>query len=147
MNIIRKHEGVIVREPQTTRPSATSLALSAVLVIECSLVAWLTILLIIDLVTTPSRLLASSLALLVIAILTIAWIAVTVIGALLGRSWSRSSSVTIQLVVLAVALGSFQGIVLEPLAGFPLLVLTLAGGALALFSVPRGSITRESDQD
>ena len=143
MNMIRKHEGGIVHASRATRHSVSSRALAAVLVIEGGLVAWLTILLVVDLAVTPQRSIASSLALLVLAVLSLVWIAATVIGTLRGHAWSRASSVTIQLIVLAVSLGSFEGIVLQPIAGVPLLVLTLAGVALALFSVPPHSHSDE----
>ena len=74
----------------------------------------------------------SGIALLVIAVLCAVWIVLTAVAAARKRSWMRASSVTWHLLVLAVAVGCFTGVAAVPAAGWPLLVIGVAGIALVL---------------
>lgn len=114
------------------RRPLSMILLSILLGVEAALAAWLTIALLIDIITAGASSTISAIALLVLALLALAWVGGTLLGAVRLRSWSRSSAVTIQLMVLAFAVGSFEGIILSDLAGFPLLFLALAGVVLAL---------------
>jgi hypothetical protein len=84
----------------------------------------------------------SGVALLVIAALSTVWIVVTAVAAARKRSWMRASSVTWHLLVLAVAVGCFTGVAAAPAAGWPLLVVGVAGIGLVLSP----SVTRVTAQ-
>ena len=68
----------------------------------------------------------------VLAILAAVWLIVTAVSTLRARSWIRASAVTWQVLQIAVAIGSFQGLYARPDLGWALLVPALVGIGLAL---------------
>lgn len=77
-------------------------------------------------------------SLFVSAILCCVWVAATLVGAIRRRgSWVRGSAVTIHVLLLAAAMGVFQGILGTPAIGALLLVLAVAGFAAAILVGPK----------
>ena len=122
------------------------IALAVLLFLEAvgaiALVVWL----IAELVSAGPESYASGVALLVLAVLAAVWIAFTAVSTLRLKSWVRASAVTWQVLQIAVAIGSFQGLFARPDLGWALLVPALAGIALALSpSVARATTRNRPD--
>lgn len=117
--------------PSGRRP-VPLVALAVLLFLEAAglvvLVAWL----VLELITVGPQSFASAVAILVLALLATAWLIVTAVSTLRARSWIRASAVTWQVLQIAVAIGSFQGLYARPDLGWALLVPALVGIGLAL---------------
>ena len=125
-----------------------AIALAVLLFIEAAgaiaLVVWLAF----ELVTAGSQSYASGVALLVLAVLAAVWIGFTAVSTLRLKSWVRASAVTWQVLQIAVAIGSFQGLYARPDLGWALLVPALLGIGLALSpSVVRATTRNKSEHD
>ncbi|MCW2571411.1 MAG: hypothetical protein JWO88_1469 [Frankiales bacterium] len=116
------------------------LALEAVLVVAVA--AWL----LIDLLTVRPESYPSAVAITVLAFLAAAWVGATVVGLLRRRSWARASTVTIQILMLAVAVGCFQGLYARPDLGWALLVPAVVAGVLAVMPSVVQATTRNTEQ-
>ncbi|MFC4223760.1 hypothetical protein [Lysinibacter cavernae] len=82
-----------------------------------------------ELFTEQPDSMASAIALFVLIVLGTVWVAATAVGVARSASWARGSAVTIQILQLAIAFGSFQGgEFAQPLVGWVLLIS--AGSAL-----------------
>lgn len=114
-----------------TRPPLL-IALAVLLFLEGVLVAGLTVWLLIELFTVSPSSLADAVAFVVLVALTAVWVIATAIGALQARSWARASAVTIQILQIAIAVGSFQGLYARADLGWALLVPAVIGVVLAL---------------
>lgn len=124
------------------------IALAVLLFIEAAgalaLVVWLAF----ELVTASPESYASGVALLVLAVLAAVWIAFTAVSTLRLKSWVRASAVTWQVLQIAVAIGSFQGLYARPDLGWALIVPALAGIGLALSpSVVRATTRNMPEHD
>ncbi|GAA3589513.1 hypothetical protein GCM10022198_11780 [Klugiella xanthotipulae] len=109
------------------RPFSLLVALLALQ--TCALVAasaWYTF----ELFTASPDSLGQALFLYALILLSTLWVAVTTWGVYRETSWSRGSAVTIQILQIAIAVGSFQGLYAQPVVGWILLVS--AGTALIL---------------
>ncbi len=93
--------------------------------------AWL----VLELITATPTSLASALAILVLALIAAAWVTAIAINSLRRRTWIRGAALTWQLVQIAVAVGSFQGLYARADLGWALLLPSLA--VLALLFIPR----------
>jgi hypothetical protein len=123
-----------------TRPPAL-LALAVILFLEAALVAGLAVWLLIDLLTLTPEYLTTAIAIFVLTALAAIWVIVTAIGVLRRRAWARASTVTIQILQIAVAVGCFQGLVARPDLGWALLIPAIVAGVLALTpSVVRATV-------
>jgi hypothetical protein len=122
------------------------IALAVLLFLEAALVIALTVWLLVDLLTETPQSFASAVAIFVLVALAAVWVTGTAIAALRGRSWSRASAVTIQILQIAVAVGSFQGIFARPDLGWALLVPALVGVVLALSPQVVRATTRNTTQ-
>ncbi|HEV7949780.1 MAG TPA: hypothetical protein VGP24_08435 [Glaciihabitans sp.] len=110
-------------------------ALAGILFAECALVGAATVYLIIEiLVDTPASM-ASAIALTVCAAIATVWVAAIAIHTLKGQPWIRGAAVVWQILQIAVAVGSFQGIFPRPDIGWMLLIPSLAVLVL-LFTKP-----------
>ncbi|WP_025155510.1 hypothetical protein [Leifsonia aquatica] len=128
-----------------TRPPAL-LALAVILFLEAALVTVLAVWLLIDLLTLTPEYLTTAIAIFVLTALAAVWVIVTAAGILRRRAWARASTVTIQILQIAVAVGCFQGLVARPDLGWALLVPALVAGVLALTpSVVRATV-RNTEQ-
>ena len=66
-------------------------------------------------------------------VLSCVWIAATLLGTIRRKgTWVRGSAVTIHILMLAAALGVFQGLLGTPAVGATLLVLAIVGFASAI---------------
>ncbi|WP_313541081.1 hypothetical protein [Leifsonia aquatica] len=128
-----------------TRPPAL-LALAVILFLEAALVTGLAVWLLIDLLTLTPEYLTTAIAIFVLTALAAIWVIVTAIGVLRRRAWARASTVTIQILQIAVAVGCFQGLVARPDLGWALLIPAIVAGVLALTpSVVRATV-RNTEQ-
>ncbi|OJX73885.1 MAG: hypothetical protein BGO91_16740 [Leifsonia sp. 71-9] len=128
-----------------TRPPAL-LALAVILFLEAALVTGLAVWLLIDLLTLTPEYLTTAIAIFVLTALAAVWVIVTAVGILRKRAWARASTVTIQILQIAVAVGCFQGLVARPDLGWALLIPAIVAGVLALTpSVVRATV-RNTEQ-
>ncbi|WP_434316749.1 hypothetical protein [Leifsonia sp. P73] len=91
----------------------------------------------------------TAVAITILVALGAAWLIVTLVGILRLHAWARASTVTIQILMIAVAVGSFEGLVARPDVGWALLVPAVVAGVLALApSVVRATARSvETDED
>ncbi|MFF1571863.1 hypothetical protein ACFVWR_03890 [Leifsonia sp. NPDC058292] len=138
----------IVPAPERRSSSRPPLliALAVVLFLESALVVSLTVWLLIDLLTVTPQSFASAIAIFVLVAIAAAWVVGTSIAVLRGQSWSRASAVTIQILQIAIAVGSFQGIFARPDLGWALLVPAVVGVILALSPQVIRATTRNTTQ-
>ena len=128
------------------RPRHALVGLLAVLVFaECALLSVATIYLIVELLTATPDSLASALALTVLAAIAAVWIGFIGANVLRGRAWTRGAATVVQVLLGAVAIGCFQGVLAQPAIGWLLLIPALVVLFL-LFTPPvvRALATRES---
>jgi hypothetical protein len=117
-----------------------------ILFLEALLVIGVAVWLLIELLTVVPESYPSAIAILVLVAIAAVWVAATAIAALQGRGWSRASAVTIQILQIAVAVGSFQGLYARPDLGWALLVPALAGIVLVLTPQVVKATTRNTTQ-
>ena len=103
------------------RPRAL-LILAALLWAEAALLWSAVVWLVLELITATPTSLASALAILVLVLIAAAWVTAIAINSLRRRTWIRGAAVTWQLVQVAVAVGSFQGLYARPDLGWALLL-------------------------
>ena len=108
-------------------------ALAAVLFLEAALLALLAGYLVFELVTEVPTSLGSALAILVFVLISSAWLIAMAVGTLRAQSWVRAAALTWQVLQIAVAVGSFQGLFARSDIGWVLLFHALVVIAL-LFS-------------
>jgi hypothetical protein len=130
---------------ESTRPPLL-IALAAILFLEALLVIGVAVWLLIELLTVVPESYPSAIAIFVLVAIAAVWVAATAIAALQGRGWSRASAVTIQILQIAVAVGSFQGLYARPDLGWALLVPALAGIVLVLTPQVVKATTRNTTQ-
>lgn len=130
------------REPRSSgsRPLGL-LVLIAVLALETLAVAAIAIWLILELLTTQADTLGGGIAIVVLALIAVGWAAATTLGAVRRRHWMRASALTMQLVLMAVALGAFQGQYAVPDIGWALLAPAVVA-VVALFLPSVVAVTR-----
>jgi hypothetical protein len=110
------------------------LVLAAVLYLECALLAVITAYLVVELVVDRPDSYATAIAIIVLSALATVWLGVLAFHTLLGRSWIRAGVVVWQLLQVAVAATSFQGLFARPDVGWALLVPAVL--ALVLLFTP-----------
>ncbi|WP_258046168.1 hypothetical protein [Leifsonia shinshuensis] len=119
-------------EPARSRPPLL-VALAVILTLEALLVTGLAVWLLYELLTTTPYSYTTSVAITVLVALGAAWLILTLVGILRLHAWARASTVTIQILMIAVAVGSFQGLIGGgPAIGWALLVPAVLAGVLAL---------------
>ncbi|AZZ57389.1 hypothetical protein [Rathayibacter iranicus] len=130
------------RRPRTTgvRPVGL-LILIAVLALETLAVAALAIWLVVELLTTAADTPDGGIAIIVLALIALGWAVATTLGAVRRRGWMRGSALTMQLVVMAIALGAFQGQYAVPDIGWALLAPALVA-TVTLFLPSVVAVTR-----
>lgn len=116
------------RRPPQLRALAAAIGLEAV-----GLVA-LTGVLIVDLFIARADSFVSAVALTAVTAIGAAWLVVMALHTLKGRSWIRAAAVTVQILLIALAIGSFQGIFARPDIGW--LLLAPAAVVLVLLFTP-----------
>nr|WP_218881750.1 hypothetical protein [Leifsonia shinshuensis] len=122
------------------------IALAVILALEAALVTGLAVWLLYELLTTTTRSYTTAVAITILVALGAAWLIATLVGILRLHAWARASIVTIQILMIAVAVGSFQGLVGGPDVGWALLVPAVIAGVLALApSVVRATGRRNTE--
>ena len=111
-------------EDQTKRssrhPAVT--ALVAVLLVEAAALAAAAVYLVVELlVATPSSV-ASAVGITVIVAAGAVWVAFIAVGVLRAQAWTRAAVIVVQVLVGAIAIGSFQGPAPRPDLGVILLI-------------------------
>lgn len=125
-----------VSEPRATgRRHPFVLALIALVGAECALLAVATIYLVIEIITAPASSVVSAVALTALTAIAAVWLFVITVNIARGRAWTRGATVVWQVLQIAVAIGSFQGLFARPDIGWLLLVPSLVVLGL-LFSKP-----------
>lgn len=118
------------RSPESHPPVGDSAAsrhptvrvLVGLLVLEAAGVAAAAVYLVVELLIAPADSAISGIALAVVAVIAAIWIAVIAVNVLRGNAWVRGASIVVQVLIGAVAIGSFQGEAALPAVGVALLV-------------------------
>lgn len=140
--------GLPASDPSRSRPPLL-IALAVILTLEALLVTGLAVWLLFELLTTTPQSYTTAVAITILVVLGAAWLILTLVGILRLHAWARASTVTIQILMIAVAVGSFEGLVARPDLGWALLVPAVIAGVLALApSVVRATARpAEADED
>ena len=85
-------------------------ALAVVLFFEAAVLSFVAGVLVYDLVAEVPTSFASAVGILILVVIAAVWLVVVGFGALRARPWVRAAALTWQVLQLAVAIGSFQGI-------------------------------------
>ena len=86
------------------------LLLAAVLFLEAAALAAATVVLIFELLVARPDSFASAVALTVCAAIATVWVFLIALKSLRGRAWIRGAAIVVQVLIGALALGSFQGL-------------------------------------
>lgn len=130
-----------------SRPPAL-IVLAVILFLEAALVTGLAGWLLVELLTVTPESFATAIAIFILTLLAAIWVIITAAGILRRRGWARASTVTIQILQIAVAVGCFQGLVARPDLGWALLIPALVAGVLALTpSVVRATVRNTEQHD
>ncbi len=106
---------------RSSRPPAVT-ALVAVLLVEAAALAAAAVYLVVELlVATPSSV-ASAVGITVIVAAGAVWVAFIAVGVLRAQAWTRAAVIVVQVLVGAIAIGSFQGPAPRPDLGVILLI-------------------------
>ncbi len=97
-------------------------ALAAVLFVEAALLGLLAGFLVYELVTEVPASLGSAIGILVLVVIAAGWLVAVGVGALHAKPWVRAAALTWQVLQLAVAFGSFQGLFARDDIGWILLI-------------------------
>jgi hypothetical protein len=135
VNARSDHSGDNGNQPGAARRSRAVLLLAAILYAEAALLWVAVVWLILELLTATPTSLATALAILVLVLIAATWVTAIAVNSLRHRSWIRGAAVTWQLVQIAVAIGSFQGLYARPDLGWALLLPSVV--VLALLFRPR----------
>lgn len=128
-------------DPDRPARPALLVVLTVILALEAALVVGVAAWLLIELLTQKPQSYPSAVAIVVLVFLAAAWLIATVVGVARRRPWARASTLTIQILQLAVAVGCFQGLYARPDLGWALLVPALVAGVLAVSpAVVRASV-------
>lgn len=139
--------GLPAPDPVRSRPPLL-IVLAVILTLEGLLVTGLVLWLLYELLTTTPHSYTTSVAITILVALAAAWLIVTLTGVLRLHAWARASTVTIQILMIAVAVGSFEGLVGgSPGIGWALLVPAVVAGVLALAPSVVRATARPVDAD
>ncbi len=130
-----------MNEPRTSHRPFLLVALSALLFLECALLVAVSVYLMFELLVASPGSSASGIAILVLAVVAAIWLGTMAVHTLLGRPWIRGAAVVWQVLQIAIAAGSFQGLFARPDVGWLLLVPAILALVL-LFTPPVIAATR-----
>jgi hypothetical protein len=119
--------------------------LAAVLFLEAAALAVVTIGLVVELLVDRPDSFVSAVGLIVCAAIAATWVTAIAINSLRGRAWIRGASIVVQVLIAAVALGSFQGILPRADIGW-LLLIPAIGVLVLLFTTPVLAETSRRDE-
>ncbi len=135
-------------EPTVTTPSlpVSVRVLAVLLALEALALAATTIFLIVELIVAPADSALSAVLLTLIVAIATVWVGFIVAGLLRGRAWTRAATVVVQVLFIAVALGSLQGTGARPDIAAALLVPAIACLVL-LFTKSTIAATRDRGEE
>ena len=122
MNSRSEHSGGDEKQGGTVRRPRAVVLLAAILYAEAGLLWAAVVWLILELLTATPTSLATAVAVLVLVLIAATWVTAIAVNSLRRRSWIRSAAVTWQVLQIAVAVGSFQGLYARPDLGWALLL-------------------------
>lgn len=108
------------------RRSRSITAFAALLWLEAAGIAAATVYLGIEIITAPANSIPSAIALTAVAAIAAIWVAVIAVNVVRGNAWVRGASIVVQVLLIAIAVGSFQGQGAVPGIGVALLVPAIA---------------------
>ena len=111
------------------------LLLAGVLFLEATALIAATVYLVVELLVARPDSVASAIALTVCVAIAAAWVTTIAVNTLRGRAWIRGAAIVVQVLIAAVALGSFQGVLPRADIGWILLIPAIAVVVL-LFTKP-----------
>ena len=109
--------------------------LAAIIFVECAALVAAVVFLVVELLIATPDSAVSAIALAVVTALAAVWVGAIGIHTLRGNAWIRGAAITVQVLLIAIAIGSFQGFVLRPDIGWILLLPAIAVIVL-LFTKP-----------
>lgn len=113
--------GPVASEP-TGRRSALHVLLVVLVGAEAVALTGAAVFLLWELIVDVPTSYATAVAILVITVIAAVWLTAVTVGLWRGRGWARGGAMFWQLVQLAIALGSFQGVFARPDIGWFLVV-------------------------
>jgi hypothetical protein len=111
------------------------LLLAGVLFLEATALAAATVYLVVELMVDRPDSFVSAVALTVCVAIAAVWVGTIAVNTLRGRAWIRGAAIVVQVLIAAVALGSFQGVLPRADIGWLLLIPAIAVMVL-LFTKP-----------
>ena len=111
------------------------LLLAAVLFLEAAALAVVTVVLVVETLVDRPDSYVSAVALAVFAAIAAVWVGAIAVNSLRGRAWIRGGAIVVQVLLAAVALGSFQGLLPRADIGWLLLLPAIVVMVL-LFTKP-----------
>lgn len=118
--------------------------LVALLALESIALGVVTVYLVFEDIVAPADSRISAIALTVVVAIAAIWVAVIAVNALRGNAWIRGAAIVVQVLLGAVAIGSFQGIGNRPDIGWAVLLPAIAVLVL-LFTKPVLAATARRD--
>jgi hypothetical protein len=109
--------------------------LAAIIFAECAALVGAVVFLIVELLIETPDSAVSAIALAVVTALAAVWVGAIGVHTLRGNAWIRGAAITVQVLLIAIAIGSFQGFVPRPDIGWILLVPAI-GVLVLLFTKP-----------
>jgi hypothetical protein len=98
------------------------IALSVLLWLECAFLACLTVFLVVEIVVAHPASYATAVAILVLAAMAAVWLGALAFNAVRHRPWIRAGAIVWQVMQIAIAIASFQGLFYRQDVGWLLLV-------------------------
>ena len=120
------------------------LLLAGVLFLEAAALVGVTVVLIVELLVDRPDSYLSAVALTVFAAIAAVWVGAIAINSLRGRAWIRGGAIVVQVLLAAIALGSFQGLLPRADIGWLLLFPAIVVMVL-LFTKPVLAETGQRD--
>lgn len=85
-------------------------------------------------------------SLMLIVLVGVAWAGATLLASVRRRAWARASNLTLQVLLVAAAIGVLQGIIGEPLIGAFLLIVAVLGFIASLMVRPLEHENRPNEE-
>lgn len=124
------------------RPAAL-LALSVIIALESLALFGTAAFLLVEIFAAPADSVPSAIALAVVVVIAAIWVAAIARGLWRGQAWTRGAIIVVQLLLAAIAVGSFQGIGTRPDIGWLILIPVVLALALVFSAPVRGSLSRD----
>jgi len=113
----------------------SQLLLVIALSVEAAALIAATIFLIFEVLVAPADSFTSAIELTIVSGIAAVWVAAIAVGVWRSQAWTRGASLVVQVLLAAVAIGSFQGVLPRPDIGWILLIPAIVVTVL-IFSKP-----------